>query len=332
MNSITIADLNNHLYRQLRSDYSSDIFPKSACKASFLGDGDTFFSVEQIASFAKEFAPQCQKIAQKLKKSTLEATCRAIHQFLYWHFQYTADSSSQQLRSPACSWASRKEGIDCKSYSILAGSILHQMGYNFYIRQVKQLGMTPNEFSHVYVVVPKNQKTNDLGSGYYTIDGTVLSEKESIYITEKSDLLVMKHIGLRGAGLLEPTLTITTYNQGGLYAETPPKKSVDDWINFGFENAGRVGNLIAQYKAIFGANNSGRDDREYYEAKVREAAQQNNAQFAQFLELMRQQQQAQQVQPEKTDYTPYIIAGGGLFVVMMFMMMMTMNGNNNNKK
>lgn len=31
----------------------------------------------------------------------------------------------------------------------------------------------PNAFTHVYIVVPKNQKTNDLSEGYYTIDGTI---------------------------------------------------------------------------------------------------------------------------------------------------------------
>ena len=42
------ASLNNVHYREVRSDYPSDIFPKAACKRTELGDGDTFFSVKQI--------------------------------------------------------------------------------------------------------------------------------------------------------------------------------------------------------------------------------------------------------------------------------------------
>jgi len=195
------VSLNNALYREVRSDYPSDIFPKAACKRTNLGDGDTFFSVEQIVIAIDTYYTQCQKIAKLLKGNTLQATCRNIHQFLYHHFQYKADSEVQQLRSPACSWAQRFIGIDCKSYTILAGSIIKALGYNSYVRQIKQPYSTyPDQYTHVYLVVPTSQKDNDLRKGYYVIDGTVPTTKEALY-SEKADEIVtaMKHIGLNGA-------------------------------------------------------------------------------------------------------------------------------------
>ena len=195
------VSLNNALYREVRSDYPSDIFPKAACKRTNLGDGDTFFSVEQIVIAIDTYYTQCQKIAKLLKGNTLQATCRNIHQFLYHHFQYKADSEVQQLRSPACSWAQRFIGIDCKSYTILAGSIIKALGYNSYVRQIKQPYSTyPDQYNHVYLIVPISQKDNDLRKGYYVIDGTVPTTKEALY-SEKADEIVtaMKHIGLNGA-------------------------------------------------------------------------------------------------------------------------------------
>ena len=195
------VSLNNALYREVRSDYPSDIFPKAACKRTNLGDGDTFFSVEQIVIAIDTYYTQCQKIAKLLKGNTLQATCRNIHQFLYHHFQYKADSEVQQLRSPACSWAQRFIGIDCKSYTILAGSIIKALGYNSYVRQIKQPYSTyPDQYTHVYLIVPISQKDNDLRKGYYVIDGTVPTTKEALY-SEKADEIVtaMKHIGLNGA-------------------------------------------------------------------------------------------------------------------------------------
>ena len=193
--------LNQALYREVHSDYPSDIFPKAACKRTELGDGDTFFSVQQIVTTINTYYKQCDKIAKILKGKSLLISCHNVHQFLYSHFQYRADSDVQQLRSPACSWVQRFEGIDCKSYTILAGAILKAMGYNSYVRQIKQpYSHYPDDFSHVYLVVPISQEDNDLNKGYYVIDGTIPSMEET-HFSEKSDEIVlsMKHIGLNGA-------------------------------------------------------------------------------------------------------------------------------------
>jgi hypothetical protein len=185
------------LYRSLRSDYPNNIFPKVYCKKTELGDGDTFFSVQQIATTIYTYWKQSQQIATLLKKSSLKATSQAIHQFVYTHFQYKADEQEQQLRSPACSWRVRESGIDCKSYSIVVGSILMALDISFYIRQIKQPFFYPDQFTHVYIVVPIDQVNNNLQKGYYVIDGTIPTMNETAFV-EYKDVLVMKHIGLNG--------------------------------------------------------------------------------------------------------------------------------------
>ena len=262
------ASLNNVHYREVRSDYPSDIFPKAACKRTELGDGDTFFSVKQIVIAIDTYYTQCRRIAKLLKGDTLQATCRNIHQFLYHHFQYKADSEEQQLRSPACSWAQRFIGIDCKSYTILAGAIIKALGYNSYVRQIKQpYSSYPDQYTHVYLIVPISQKDNDLRKGYYVIDGTVSTTREAIY-SEKADEIVtaMKHIGLNGA---QNALFGFTHAKGlRATSDGNAGKSYEDGkFHKGIGTANKVGNdllnftgsLYEGYKKYFG-NGSGRTD------------------------------------------------------------------------
>lgn len=191
--------INSALYRPLLGglQYSKKI-PPSTCKSTYLGSGDTFFSMNGIKANILKNHSQTAKIAPLLKKKTLAATVTAIYDFLYNHIQYRADESDQNLRSPACSWAVRKEGIDCKSYSIFAGCILTSLGIKYYIRKIKQPGLLPNEYTHVYIVVPKDQKKASLKSGHYVIDATKHENTEAAYIV-KNDVFMdqLKHFGLQ---------------------------------------------------------------------------------------------------------------------------------------
>ena len=192
------------LHRNLKngSKYNA-LIPKSACEKVNFGKGDTFHSVNKISEQALKHTNQVKKLAQVLKNEvatqTLQNICNKIHDFLYWHLQYKADGEAQLLRSPACAWVQRYDGVDCKSYSIFASALLLQLGIKHYIRQIKQPNQTPNEYTHVYVVVPVNQITGDLKDGYYTIDGTLQHTNEPYYL-EKHDTFMNKlpHYGLNG--------------------------------------------------------------------------------------------------------------------------------------
>ena len=168
----TTEQTDARLYRKILngSKYES-LIPKVFCKRIDGGKGNTEYSVNQMNEVVRLFSKQTTNTAQTLKKSSLAQTVQAIQDFLYWHFQYKRDLKDQLLRSPACSFAQRFDGIDCKSYSIFGASLLHELGYKSYFRRVSYQEKEP--YGHVYVIVPKNQITADLSDGYYTIDGTL---------------------------------------------------------------------------------------------------------------------------------------------------------------
>jgi len=188
------------LYREIKNGKQYDtLIPKTTCKSTYLGDGMTDFSVQEMASMVQQYAFQMEKVAPLLSKSSLQQTCNTIHKWCYDHFQYKADDEIQYLRSPACSWYSRYDGIDCKSYSIVASCILINLGINHYIRRIKQPGFMPDLWTHVYVIVPKDQEKGNLNQGYYVIDGTVATTVESAFIQNSDTYISMKHYGLNGA-------------------------------------------------------------------------------------------------------------------------------------
>jgi len=194
-----MSDLDLLLFREIKDGKIYEpLIPKVTGELVGSGDGETDYSVREMSKLVKRYSWQMQKVAALLEKGSLIKTCDAIHYFCYWHFQYKADTDTQRLRTPANSWRNRRDGIDCKSYSIIASSLLTCMGISHYIRKVKQPTFYADLWTHVYVIVPVDQVKGDISKGYYVIDGTVATERETIY-TEKSDLY-MKHEMLNGAG------------------------------------------------------------------------------------------------------------------------------------
>lgn len=201
-----MSDFDAMLWRPIKPGKEFDsLIPKSKCQTTYLGDGQTDFSINKMEQLVLDHATQTEKLAIVLKKPQLNSTTLTVHEFLYNHFQYKADNSDQMLRSPACSWYTRKEGIDCKSYSIFASCLLLNMGITHYIRKIKQPGYAPDEFTHVYVIVPIDQTNGTLKKGYYTIDGTIPNMIEPAFIGT-SDLKMSgnRHYGLNGVNRNQP--------------------------------------------------------------------------------------------------------------------------------
>lgn len=174
----------------------SKLIPRVRCERTNLGEGDTFHTVDAMRDWIKKFRFQTEKLAPKLVGRDLKETVDNIYNFLYSHIQYEADGALQQLRSPACTWMQRSSGVDCKSFSVFASSILSNLGIDHSIRQVRQPNFYPEEFTHVYVVVPKNQNSSSNKSATFVLDATKHRNVEGSYI-EKVDLnMNLKHIGL----------------------------------------------------------------------------------------------------------------------------------------
>ncbi|WP_299840443.1 hypothetical protein, partial [uncultured Tenacibaculum sp.] len=157
--------INALLHRKIKSGVEYDhLMPKSDCSSVFIANGDTKVAIDNMAIWAYKYKEHTKLLAQEVfKKYSLNNLCKELHIFLYDHFQYKLDGHKQKLRSPACSWSTRSKGIDCKSYSIFASTVLSNLGYSHYLRRVIQ--NKGEGYSHVYVIVPVDQKTNDLSKG-----------------------------------------------------------------------------------------------------------------------------------------------------------------------
>jgi len=194
------VNISTVLKRKLRTGKEYDkLIPSVSCKTTPLGSGNTFFTVDRMKDWIEKYRHQTAKIALRLEGRTVEETVNNIYQFLYDHIQYTADGSLQQLRSPACTWMQRKQGVDCKSYSVFASSILSNLGIIHAVRQVRQTYFYPEEFTHVYVVIFKDQSKEhyDSNAPTFVLDATKHQNTEVNYL-EKVDLYMNKlaHVGL----------------------------------------------------------------------------------------------------------------------------------------
>lgn len=198
-------DLNQNAKRTVvKTSKYTHLMQKGACKVESTTKGDTLHTVLGMKEFALKHANQTKKVASALLGKNLQQTVNNNYGFMYSHFQYEADPALQQMRSPQCAWSQRFTGIDCKSYSIFTSTLLINQGINHFIRRVKQPNFNPEYWSHVYIVIPKDQENLNLDKGYYTIDGTLHSNTETPYL-EKHDTEMsgLKHVWLNGPGPIQ---------------------------------------------------------------------------------------------------------------------------------
>lgn len=99
---------------------------------------------------------QAMGIAPLLMRSTPYATCRAVWDWAYHHFQYEKDvKGKEQIRSFRRSFWERKRGIDCDDFSVVISSLLlcirdlgQSIPHVFRIAKYK----TEEGFQHIYPV------------------------------------------------------------------------------------------------------------------------------------------------------------------------------------
>lgn len=156
-------------------------------------------TVNRMGAVVRQYSWQTKNLSQKLVADSKYKTCKNIWHFLYEHIKYKEDDDGQeQLRTPALSWSIRtSRGIDCDDFAIFAGCILYNLGIPFYFRIAKYYdSKDPERFSHVYVVVPQNEKR------YIVIDAVLNQyDMEKTPIKEHKDFNVMDKEHLNGVDL-----------------------------------------------------------------------------------------------------------------------------------
>ncbi len=184
--------IDQQLYRSLENGKQYDkLIPVFAgSRHDFDKESDnsnTYDTLRYMAQWANKYAYQMKKVAPLLRGRSTEETVNKIYKFLYSHFQYKLDGETQNLYSPSAAWHNRKTGFDCKTYSILASTILQNLSIPHAFRMVQQAGIMPGQWSHVYVIVPSMKS-------HFVIDGTTHTNRE-VSFTNKYDYN-MKHRGL----------------------------------------------------------------------------------------------------------------------------------------
>lgn len=187
-----MSTIDTLLYRPLKSGIAFEglipVYQGTDFKFDKSSDNSTTYdTLRYMAQWSTKYASQMKRIAPLMRGKTIEETANNIYQFLYNHFQYKLDGETQNLYSPSAAWHFRKTGFDCKTYSILASTILQNLNITHAFRMVQQAGIMPGEWSHVYVVIPNGNQTA-------IIDATTHTNKE-VSFTKKHDY-TMKHRGL----------------------------------------------------------------------------------------------------------------------------------------
>lgn len=189
MTAEQIERVNKILYRPLKDGKNfENVIPKhknvvyNFDKPS--DNNDTFKTLDFMQQWKDKYSFQCEKLSKLLKGKTVKETCKNIYNFLYNHFQYKLDGEAQDLRALSQAWHKRYEGMDCKSFSLLAAMILENLNIDCAFRMVK---LGSNLWVHVYVIVPD-------GQNYHVIDATTHDNKE-VRFTQKHDK-IMYHRGL----------------------------------------------------------------------------------------------------------------------------------------
>lgn len=249
-------EANELMYRELLDGKEFDhLIPEGKCKSSFVGKGMTDFSIVQMKAVVDQFNWQADDLADVLERENLEQTCVAIHHFLYKHFQYSADANSQFLRTLACSWFDRRNGIDCKSYSISSSCILTSLGIKHMIRRINQ-DAKPGNWSHVYVIVPRDQNTGNIENGYITIDGTLPTMDEPFFTYKSDEIMSMPHFVLNGSraqsdglglavGDIKNYMNALSCIGGSAYKDTDYKNNVAKIVAYFDENIAAYNQAIA---------------------------------------------------------------------------------------
>lgn len=237
----------NAAKRVIKKGSEFEKYFKPFCNTTFLGYGNTDLSIKIMAKWVKKYKHQTKQLAlDHFAGYNLLDTVNKIYQFAHDHFQYKLDGADQQIRSPYCAWLDRYNGIDCKSYSVIVGTILDNLGINYYFKKTKQPGYSPDQFTHVYVSIPKNQKTNSL-EDYYIIDATIHNNIELPYLEAKTKLMSSK--GLKHYGLGKPAL-----------GNPNPFDQLDNPYSIPAPNFGLAGSEVENNFPVLGDNGSSQSD------------------------------------------------------------------------
>jgi hypothetical protein len=156
-----------------------------------MGTGQSSFAVHLIVNTAKENFQEAKKLAEYLKGHDLAQTLSNIQQFVFNNFQYQGEGLEHSLQTLSRAYHEfRDSGINCEDSTLIILQLLSNLGIRSYVRRIHQ-AQSPSAATHVYVIVPKDQKTAKITGrdSYYVLDGTLPSFDLEAHFVKKIDTM-----------------------------------------------------------------------------------------------------------------------------------------------
>lgn len=123
-------------------------------------DGDIDDIIEVILEADRLSAVFTKPFARFLRQSSDIGTLKQVWTFVKKNIRYVRDSPGHEvIKSPGKTWQDRRIGSDCKSFSVMIGSLLKNLGYAYFYRVAFYDPATPDQ-GHIYpvAVLPSGRK------------------------------------------------------------------------------------------------------------------------------------------------------------------------------
>lgn len=153
--------------------YCSQLIPRpQGGRPAPAGTGQSKFGRDLMANVVRDHFEEASAIAECLREGkSLEEALSSFHQFVYDNFNRITEGRKHYLQTLSRAWYDRSMGINCEDATIILAQLCLASGIQCRIRGIAQ--RWPNVVNHVYLIVPKNQRTGSLKEGYFTVDGTL---------------------------------------------------------------------------------------------------------------------------------------------------------------
>ncbi|MCB9234070.1 MAG: hypothetical protein H6581_20605 [Bacteroidia bacterium] len=166
------------------------LVPPARLETIVLKSGATVMdTMKKFPGVIRENMHQAKEVAKHLKGADLSQTCTNIFRFLFDHFRYVEDEKGKEQIRTFSRLVHDGYG-DCDCFVCSASALLLNLGIRHFLRVTKY--RRDANYSHIYVVVPLNQRSTLSGlrgrDPYLTIDRVAGLNNFEVPYTDKTDI------------------------------------------------------------------------------------------------------------------------------------------------
>lgn len=153
-------------------------------------------------------------LASALFQGDFITDCLSVYQFITENIRYRLDEDNvEQVRTPLRSWADRLTGVDCEDYTIIASSLIAEMGYEPRA-EVVAFNNQPN-YAHIFCVAYSGGQSCVVDPTPNPGQGPVPFNTRPNYITKTMEIKMLSGLpalsgaSINGLGCIAPATPAT---------------------------------------------------------------------------------------------------------------------------